>query len=174
LKSGHYGGRNLTAAPLDQLTHGGGLMHAQVVEQHDIAMPQAGRQALPHPGGEGRRIHRLPLGGEGDHALPPYRAQCVKLSPRFSGRGSTNSSLRHTHACERPMARLAPASSMKTKRSGATPCIAFRNAMRFAATSGRSISLGRGRFFKHEAGPPQRPSKACLIGPLRRWNSARV
>ncbi len=71
----------------------------------------------------------------------------VRLSPQFIGRASTYAVPRWTHAWDRPIAMLAPASSMKTKRSGFTRPIHLRNASRLARTSGRSISAGRGRFF---------------------------
>jgi hypothetical protein len=45
------------------------------------------------------------------------------------------------------MARCAPDSSRKISRRGSTRRIHLKNAARFAATSGRSHSLGRGRFF---------------------------
>ena len=71
----------------------------------------------------------------------------VRLSPQFIGRDSTYSSPRLTHACERPIARLAPASSRNTSRRGSCRRTHLTNAARFAATSGRSTSLGRSRFF---------------------------
>jgi len=91
----------------------------------------------------------------------------VTLSPQFIGRASTYSSPRWTHACERPIAILAPASSRNTSRSGSMRRTQFRNAVRFRVTSGRSISLKRGRFFKHEPVAARGPMAARARRPLR-------
>jgi hypothetical protein len=74
-------------------------------------------------------------------------ASLIRLSPQFIGRGSTYSSPRWIHTCDRPIARCAPDSSTKISRRGSMRRIHLRNAARFVATSGRSHSLGRGRFF---------------------------
>ena len=98
----------------------------------------------------------------------------VKLSPQFIGRDSTYSSPRGTHACDRPIAMFAPASSRKTSRLGSTCRTHFRNAARLAWTSGRSISLGRGRFFEHISHPMHRAPEARGCGPLRAADAAVV
>lgn len=94
------------------------------------------------------------------HPLRRIAPTSVRLSPQFIGRGSTYSSPRGPHTCDQPMARFAPASSRNTRRFGSCRRCHFRNASRWATTSGRSISLGRGRFLVHKALAPQRAVEA--------------
>jgi hypothetical protein len=81
------------------------------------------------------------------HRSPRIAPIMVRLLPQFIGRGSTTTWPLRTHACERPIARLAPDSSTNTSRAGSMRAAQARNAARAAWTSGRSCSAGRGRFF---------------------------
>ncbi len=67
--------------------------------------------------------------------------------PQFIERGSTNSVPFFIYACERPMRVFAADSSRKTNFEASTVFIQRANFFRAAATSGRSCSAGRGRFF---------------------------
>lgn len=71
----------------------------------------------------------------------------VRFLPQFMGRGSANSSPRRIHAWERPIDKLAPDSSTNTSLSASIRFIQRMKALRFWATSGRSCSAGRRRFF---------------------------
>ena len=71
----------------------------------------------------------------------------VRFLPQFMGVRSTYSSPFFTHAWERVIERLSPDSSRNTSFSTGTRRMSRVNASRFAATSGRSCSNGRTRFF---------------------------
>src|SRR3990170_6467698 len=60
-------------ALLDQALHGRRFVRPQIIEQHDVAPAQAGRQPAPDPVLERRRLHPTPAGPEGDPALRPHR-----------------------------------------------------------------------------------------------------
>jgi hypothetical protein len=91
-----------------------------------------------------RARHRVPSVTQPAQRIAPIS---VRLVPQFIGRASTYSVPRGTHACVRPMARFAPASSRNTSRRGSIRCAHVTNLARCAWISGRSTSLGRGRFF---------------------------
>ena len=133
---------------LDQASDVGGFVRFEVVEEHDVVRPQAGRQSAADPLDEKNRVltarHLVFSVTQPVRRIAPIN---VKFSPQFIGRGSTYSWPRRTHAWERPIARFAPASSSTTKRAGSIVRTHLRNAARFAWMSGRSTSLGRRRFF---------------------------
>jgi hypothetical protein len=82
------------------------------------------------------------------------------LSPQLIGRGSIRTAPRGNHACDRPMARLAPDSSRNTRRCGSMPSIHARKASRSAWTLARSCSAGRDRFFEDVSRALQRSEDA--------------
>ena len=64
------------------------------------------------------------------HPAQRIAPMSVRLSPQFMGRGSTYSSPRLTHACDRPIAIFTPASSIATSRCGSIAWICRRNRRR--------------------------------------------
>ena len=87
----------------------------------------------------------------------------VRFVPQSIGTRSINSSPRFTQAWLRLMEVFMPDSSRNTSRSKGTRRILLRNAVRFAATSGRRLSSGRRRFFLRRS----------RVGEARAWCSTR-
>ena len=95
------------------------LVGRQVVEDDDIARAQPGDQAAGRTQVTKRAVFMAPQKvlrvSQRSRRIAPTS---VKLSPQLRGLGSTSTIPRGNQACDRPIARLAPDSSSKTRRRG--------------------------------------------------------
>ena len=66
---------------LDQASDVGGFVRFEVVEEHDVVRPQAGRQSAADPLDEEPRVDRPPLGVQRDPARPADRADQRQVLP---------------------------------------------------------------------------------------------
>src|SRR5215510_2282924 len=65
---------NTGAARLDEVAHGPRFVRRKIIEHHDVAPPQLGRQPSSHPVGECVGVHRTPTRAQGHPAVEAHRA----------------------------------------------------------------------------------------------------
>ena len=144
----------------------GVAVRLQIIQEHDIARPQARGEELADPRDEGRAVDSLPLRIQRDPtgrtdgvdhrqvlALVHRPRLDVLVAPSHLRVGSPHRQIRARFIEDDEAGRLDPSLPPQIKVT------------RLAWTSGRSISLGRGCFFEHVSRPMDRPDDARPTDP---------
>jgi len=108
------------AASFDRLPDGGGAMDRQAIHQDHVAATQVRRQLTFHHRTNFSRVVPCQWVPSVIHRCRRMAPIIVRFAPQSIARGSTYSSPRRIHTCERLIVRCAPASSTQTKQSASS------------------------------------------------------